>query len=1074
MSYFTVYKSSAGSGKTFTLVADYLAIALKSSHKFSRILALTFTNKAAAEMKGRILQYLKLIILFPDVDEKSKKVYHSLITKISEKTGFDEELIKGKSKDVLQLILHRYSEFSVGTIDSFFHRLVRNFANDLKIPVNFEIELNASKVYHEAVYQLIEQAVEDKFLMKALIDFAIKKLEEGKSWNIHHQLSAFSTELLKENSSKKAAELHDLTAENWSDIIKKITQETKRIETIFITAAKEACDIIKSNTLTHEHFYYKSNGPYAFFEKFDAKTREFKMPNNTVKRAFEDEKLFNTNAVDVVKNKIIQITPKLKEYFDIIVTNLWRYNKYSIIGENIYECALLNEINHKAEAYKAAENILFIKDFNEKIYNIIIQEYIPFIYERIGEKYEHLLVDEFQDTSQMQWLNILPVIEHSLTSQNYNLVVGDAKQAIYRWRNGEVEQFIKLPEIMDSEKNAILMERQQILVQNCNCITLATNNRSKKEIVAFNNDFFTFLHGKINNDYINEVYKPENLIQNCDENNTGGLVKIHFMSGNGSDELKEAYLNRLKEIIDELREKGMPLKDIAVLCRRNEEGCRVANFLTQHAIPVVSSESLLLKTSPEVQFIVALMQYYTNVQDDIAFATLIRYLTIYLNSKKNKDLSFDGLYNSFSGSKKSFIYFCNKLLEYGMVLNSAKLEQLSLSEWCEEVIRSFHFQGEYNLYINYFLDKVVEYEQKKGSSFIGFLNYWEESKDSASVVLSAQANAVQIMTIHKSKGLQFPVVIFPFAEGKMRLTNEGLWVSPEIGEIAELPVVFTRLNKDFLNSDFSDDYKEEYNKSVLDHLNVLYVLQTRPSRQLHIITRMSEDKKNEDKKDFPLDYHKWYYEYCKEKGFDIQAHDLVYTYGEDMIDKINEDEKGKRENNNKKDDNLNLQFISEDWRNKISLSFRTKYGNFNSEQLKGKAYGILIHKILAEIKSKSDVEAALQHALISGLIEDFQFDDMRQKIWALMNDSEIGSYFEHGLCVKTEAEIILPDGKQYRPDRLIFKENRVIIIDFKTGKNSDKYSEQVLSYAELLKTMGYQNIDVFLLFTDDIRLVRVL
>ena len=388
------------------------------------------------------------------------------------------------------------------------------------------------------------------------------------------------------------------------------------------------------------------------------------------------------------------------------------YQKYVILNEirkNLYPVAVLNEIEKVMDEYKSENNIVLISEFNKRIADIVLSEPVPFIYERLGEKYKHFLIDEFQDTSVLQWLNLLPLIDNSLSEGNFNMVVGDGKQAIYRWRSGEVEQFAKLPKIYKKKNDPVLIQREQSLERNYQPEVLEHNYRSRAEIVDFNNDFFAEI-----SEILPEGYRLiySDLKQKFDKENTGGFVQIEF-PGKNNEELTFADFNlqRIKETIDDLQADEFNLKDIAILCRSNKNASLIAGYLLENDINVVSSESLLLSNSAQVKFLIAVIKAMVDPYDRIAKTGVISYLTLkgILQGKLHENLKGFGIYknkNDASGSNENRFY--KVLSEYNFNLNKIKLLNMPIYDLCEELIRSFNLNRKDNPYIQIFLDAVLK------------------------------------------------------------------------------------------------------------------------------------------------------------------------------------------------------------------------------------------------------------------------------------------------------------------------------------------------------------------------------
>ncbi len=510
---FIVYRSSAGSGKTFTLVKAYLKLALSDDAPrplaYKKILAITFTNKAAAEMKLRIIEALQQI---SENKSKGKLLTEMLCAEI----GIDTTLLQKRARTTLSEILHNYSDFSVSTIDSFTHKIVKTFAFDLKLPVNFSIETNTAEFYKKVVMALMSKIGESAELTDLLIQYSSNNAVDNTDWDPEKKLLEFAEIIQKENAEANLLKLKDISKEQLKEIQKKLFVYTSGFKKRLKEKGEEALELIKSKNLNDAHFNYQKTGPQNVFNKwvnfeFDsiADLIGARLPEAVAKNKWHN----NKNSAG--ENAALEsITPQLNtiatETINFLKENNQRYSLYNLLEKNIYSIILVNELQQISEEFRAEEQIVFISEFNSKISKIVSEEPAPFIYERLGERYTNYLLDEFQDTSTLQWLNLLPLVDNSLANGRFNLIVGDGKQSIYRWRNANVQQFNSLPELAGASEHEILSERQTNLKQNFKAEVLDTNYRSLQQVVEFNNDVFDFLPQHYLTDNFKSIYAHQN------------------------------------------------------------------------------------------------------------------------------------------------------------------------------------------------------------------------------------------------------------------------------------------------------------------------------------------------------------------------------------------------------------------------------------------------------------------------------------------------------------------------------------------------------------------------------------
>ncbi len=1052
---FTVYKSSAGSGKTFTLVREYLRMVLKDPKEFRHVLAITFTNKAANEMKERIISSLKEIS--EAAGHPESKTARFMLPDLIEETGLDQEMLTVNAQLVLKLILHNYSDFAISTIDSFVHTIIRSFAFDLHLPVNFEVELDSDELIQKAVDILISRVGTDEKLTQVLINFIQTKTQEEKSWDIVRDLTGIAAYLLKEDGQLHIAKLKNLSLDDFSAISKKIHAVVHKFENTLKDIAGEGDTLVKSKNIDIKSFYHGASGIGKYFENLANERFDKIQPNSYVTATIENDKWYSgkitpseASAIDGIKDDLRSVYHRMETFIES------EYPVYTLMNEirkNIYPLAVLNEIGNVMDEYKSDNNILLISEFNKRIAEVVLHEPVPFIYERTGEKFRHYLVDEFQDTSVLQWQNLLPLIDNSLAEGNFNMIVGDGKQAIYRWRNGEVEQFAKLPEIYNRTDDPLQVQREQTLKRNYEEKILNRNFRSKKEIVEFNNDFFSFIATNLDEAY-RSIYAD--VIQIPDEKNAGGSIHLEFYSDNESDtEFEDFNLNRIKLTIGELLLKGFKWKDIAILCRNNKQASLIAADLLENRINVVSSESLMLANSSGVRMLMSVVWLLLNNDDAIAKTELITWLTKNgrLNNDLHQNLKLFGILRSdqlLTETKKDFYRLLD---EKGFTLNREHLLNLQIYDLFEELVRIFGLDLQPDPYIQFFLDAIQQLSSRENTGLSDLPDWWEENREKLSIVVPPGIDAVQVMTIHKSKGLEFPVVLFPFASEKMRKTKEKLWIDPQVKEIQELSAALVNTSKSLTETTFGGLYMEEENKSVLDLMNLLYVVMTRPSKSLFIFAG-----KPPEKSDAALSVPGLYKRYLVSK--EIWSDDQkIYTFG-NLNDREEKEEKGTP--------SITLdRFISNAWHNRMLLSLQApEYWDAELPDKK-KEWGNLIHLVLSKIRTKSDVTPVLDQFFADGIIGPDEKADIENQLLSFLNHPDVSPWFEPGLNIKTEAEILLKNGKTFRPDRLVFHDDKVTIIDFKTGKHEDKHREQIARYLKQLKEMNYTSTQGLLLYLNE-------
>lgn len=1057
---FTIYKSSAGSGKTFTLVKEYIALALNDEafppQAYKHILAITFTNKAAAEMKERIVKALKELAEedYSTISPGSKTLLGILKEhkKLNAFRQLDDEIIRRRSRNILTAILHNYSDFAIGTIDAFVHKVVRTFAFDLKIPMSFDLEMDDEKLLAQAIDLLIAQIGSDERLTKALIEFTESKTDDEKSWHIETDLMKFAKNLLNEEGSLYIEKLRELTVDDFFRFKETLFTEIKKFENGIIAEAKKADELIKSSGLNAKHFYQGDRGIAGYFEKLAKGRIDYIVPNNYVAATAGDDKWVagkvtkdEQAAIDGIKSQLLDSFNRIQVMKDNDYSD---YTLFGLINRNIYSLAVLNEIEKLLNEYKAQNNILHISEFNKMIAKIVLSEPIPFIYERLGERYNNYLIDEFQDTSVLQFQNLLPLIDNSLAGGFFTMLVGDGKQAIYRWRGGEVEQFALLPEIFSHQDNPLVLEREDALKRNHDPRVLNKNFRSRREIIEFNNSLFRTLSGKLNEKYRN-IY--DQLEQEFNPANTGGYVQVEFIEEQ-QDEWRERNFVRTYEIISGLLKDNYKLKDIAILVRKNTDGSDIANYLTEMNIPVISSDSLLLSNSREINFLHSVLKFLANTNDDIVHTEILEYL---IAGEYIKEKSIDELIR-----QKRESGLLNIIRSVSPGFSITRLSKMALYELAEELTGLFRLNAQPNAYIQFYLDEVLNYSIKKNNNLNDFIEYWEEKKDKASLVIPQGMDAVSIMTIHRSKGLEFPVVILPFSNGKVKHGKDNLWLHLENEKLPGFSAALVPTSESLNETEYGHLYEEEKSKSLLDSMNVLYVAFTRPEERMYILAdKPSRTPSNMGKTSDMLAY---YFETLGE----WQEGRTIYTYG-------------KEEKREKKDSapgvlNFKLEaFNSNQWRESIKMRAAAPgIWNTNMAETK-KDYGVMVHTALSRIRYTEELEPAVNSMLEEGMINREEQEHLLETIRKIVALPQLKDYFRKGLIIKNESEVISLTGQMFRMDRVVIDDRSAVIIDYKTGSKKRDHQKQVIEYSDLLMQMGYTVKEKLLVYIEELEVLVV-
>ena len=1036
---FTIYNASAGSGKTYTLVKEYLKILFQSNHPepFKRILAITFTNKAVAEMKARIVETLKTFS-----DDSVLKSENSMFESICRELQMKPIKLHEKSKSLLNTILHNYAAFDISTIDGFTHKLIRTFAYDLRLPLNFEVELDQDSLLNEAVDSLIAKAGNDNDLTKILVDFAIEKADDDKSWDVSFDFNKIAKLLVNENDMPFINGLKDKTLNDFKVLKAQLKKEISDLENHIVENAKTVLTLIEESRLEFNDFtsgylpkHFAKLSEKNFNVNFDTKWQE----------DIETKTLYPKRVTADIASIIEQIQPQIASSFNVTKRAIFHLKFLKAFYRNITPLSVLKAINGELEVLKEDQNKMLISEFNAIISKEISAQPTPFIYERLGEKFKHYFIDEFQDTSVMQWENLIPLLENSLSTVNGStMLVGDAKQAIYRWRGGKAEQFIDLFNKKSSPFHVLQDVRN-----------LEENYRSFKEVVNFNNGFFKFLANQVFN---NDDYKTlfEKAHQNITEDKDG-FVTLSFLDNNKEDDRNEIFPEAVLRTINKCTENGFNLEDICVLIRKKKEGVAIADYLSQHEIPIISSETLLINNSPDVVFINDLLSLLIQPENNETKIMVLNYLTTLFNIDDKHHFFTNHIHLSADKLFKS-------LQNHGIFIDFNSLLQLPLYDLVEAIVRRFNLVKNSNAYIQFYLDIILDFSQKKGSDISGFLEYFDKKKDSLSIISPQGQNAVQIMTIHKSKGLEFPVVIFPYADLDIyRELEPKEWFSLDSEKYNGFSHTLLNYNKDFENygAEGLRIYNKHQSEQELDNINLLYVALTRAIEQIHVISTKDISSKGEisTKK-----YSGLLINYLKHLGIwnDSEAN---YSFGNSK--------KVSKDSTNRKEMHLQREFISTA-KEDHNIKMVTKSGLlWDTNQQEAIEKGNLIHNIMAQIKTSADVDDVITDFLKASTINEEQAVFLKTTVKNILEHPKLHDYYSSNYTVYNERDIISKDSIILRPDRIVINaKNEAIIIDYKTGLEDKKHEQQLQSYQDVLEDMKIDVKQKILIYINDDILVK--
>jgi ATP-dependent helicase/nuclease subunit A len=1059
----TIYSASAGSGKTYKLTAIYLESLFRSRYNYRKILAVTFTNKATAEMKSRILDHLNRLAVRQNSD---------YLPGLIKSTGRSEEWIRNEASEILYSILHDYSRFSVSTIDSFFQKVLRAFAREIGLHSGFSIELDHSTILAAAVDEMIASASDDIKLRNWLITYAISNIDDEKSWNLKEGITRLAEELFKEKfkilSIEEKSKLED--KKFLLEYIEKIRSISQSFEKKLVEYGKKAYEVFTLYDLSDDLFYRKGQGVPGFIRSL--LSGNIKEPNSYVREIDNVHKRWSTGAIlpqlqAAISGGLEDILLEALHFFD---GNIVNYRSANSILSNIYALGILSDVLRNVHQITTSENSFLLSDAGELLNLITREDQSPFIYEKVGNRFENFMIDEFQDTSIIQWNNFKPLIENSMAEGFDNLVVGDVKQSIYRWRNSD---WRILGTVLDN-----MVDNKRIFSE-----PLTTNWRSRSNIIKFNNNIFTIIPDQIDksleDDSLPVSFKKlySEAVQADPCKNDGGFVRLEFIVNNDEQKWQDVVLSRLPLLIESTQDKGYKASDIGIIVRDGKEGALVLNTLIDYSnnCPVekkarynfnaVSNDSLLMSNSPVIIFIIAVVSVVNDPQDFISRAIMLRFFLMATGDERAEKASL---------KQDKLIEESRAYFPEGYEVFLKQMRQMPLFEATESIIRFFRV-GDYSWnvpFLNTFQDYIVSFAGNKNADFQPFLEWWEESGKKKSVVLPGNLDAIRILTIHKSKGLEFKIVILPFLSWNLDhipSKQPFLWVKPDSEPFNDIGIVPVKYGKELNSTIFADYYKEEKYSVYLDNINLLYVALTR-ARDILFMFSVDNPKSENTIAGVLKKAITFVPEVSESKDLILNSHynddNKVFEFGT-----IPENKSDTYEKKNLLTSKYSVSQTLESLKLKLHGE---NYFSTESQALRKKInYGKLMHEVFEGINTIADIPAAIKKLVLEGKLAENESAEIEKRVHNTISLQRVADWFLPDNKVLKEAGIILPSGITKRPDRVIFKDGKTTIIDFKFGEENVHYAEQVHQYLNLMIDMGYADIEGFIWYVDKNKIVAV-
>ena len=1084
----TVYKASAGSGKTFTLAREYMTLVIDNPYAYSTILAVTFTNKATEEMKLRILgQLYGIAHHLPESDQYLKQIHEAL-------PHLSESQIRKNAEAALRLLIHNYNYFHVQTIDTFFQSVLRNLARELDLTANLRIGLNDYQVEQQAVDELIESLEDTDKLLFWIMEYIKENIADDKGWNVIGQIKSFGEHIFRDYYKENADKLSERMAEDgffegfkekMKNIKKKAKEQFDEIAASFFDALEEggySADDLSGKTRGIWSYFNKiKNGKYSDDDLLNLTfTKCMESPDNWVKKADVKNHTDLYQQVSSVLYPILQFSEQHRP------TLVKMYKSADLTVKHLNQLRLLGSIDKKVRTMNQEANRFLLSDTQTLLHSLIQDSDSPFIFEKIGTQLNHVMIDEFQDTSTIQWKNFKVLLEETMSREDAgNLIVGDVKQSIYRWRSGDWR-------LLNNIESEFINPKKQLDIE-----TLDTNYRSDRNVIDFNNAFFVEAakqeYKNLKEAMPEEAQQLLNAYADVEQKvpankRAQGYVEIKLLKTQEDEDTADESTDKGKgermmqlclETVDKLVARGVPTNKIAILVRNNQTIQDIAEYFMNHSdYEMVSDEAFRLDASQAVQTLVTALHYLMHPNDDIARATLLKYALTYLDSEE--------LVTQLTSNRQEYL-------------------EIPLLDLTERLFTEFRL-GEVedmkaqSAYVCAFYDKLNAFLADNSSDIEAFLQEWDANLHGKSIHCDG-TDGIRLLTIHKSKGLEYDHVIMPYCDWQLEKSNT-IWCTPQEEPYNELPLVPVDFSAGQMKqSIYEPDYHHEHLQNMVDNLNLLYVAFTRAGHNLYVfgkratqnyrssIIELSLDQVAEklkkaqesisplaEDKEVPVEIHGL--------GTDSKTSDIVFTYGEPYIPKQKVVMEMKLNSNvfTLPSEMMETEIIVSSKMPEFKQSNKSRDLIVGDEEEEQQKYyikmGTVLHSLFSTIRTHDDIDGALKQLELDGVLydENISKEKVREMIRKRLESDKVNDWFSDRWEIFNECSIIsMNKGKMevHRPDRVMKDENETIVVDFKFGKPRQEYHDQVKGYMDLLSGMGHPNVKGYLWYVYPNKIVEV-
>lgn len=1043
-------------------------------------------------MKERILRVLYKLSVSRD---------HETLNKLVQETGYSVLRIEENARLALSGLLHDYDRFSVSTIDSFFQKVLRSFARETGLFGSYEIELDQNAMLEEACDRLLLSIEEDEELRLWLMAMSEDQLIEGKSWSVNKKILSLGKEIFNESFQPYL-----------------LNQESTETERAKLKSLRE--ELQKTRSWYEKECIHYGEKALALISRFEIELDDFKYKRSSFANTFYKLAQYSggeiilgarfLNAIDAVENwSAKDKLPQMQALYDAGLNKLMhdivsflnehskKYTTAFEVQKQVYALGVLSALAVKVREIGYERNSILLSEGNTLLRGIIGQNDAPFVYEKTGTYYQFFMIDEFQDTSTTQWANFKPLINNSLAENHANLVVGDVKQSIYRWRNSDWQ-------LLDKQIKLDLAQYKP------DEISMDVNWRSSRNVVQYNNLFFNMAKGLLQSSY-NESLETEsspvideyrNTILNAYadseqqslSNIDGGIVQCAFISNNEAQSYEEVTVHQVIQTVKHVQDQGYSASDIAILVKKNKQGKMIADALLaeknngdHYNFEVISDDTLFVESSASVRFLIGLLKYVLTPADQVVKATVVYEFANNLLpllsemgrtperfiSEGQQALSFQAQDNG------KFRLIPNELRsEFFPFFDDDKMRSLSqrwaylsLIDLIEELILRYnlHYLSGDQANLQALKDLANDFSKRESGNLHKFIDWWDQFGAGVKLQTAKERDAIKIMSIHKSKGLEFSIVLLPFCDWNFQPDSTKLnilWCSTSHTAYQQFPILPVNFTGRLKNSDFANDYYTELLLSYIDNLNLLYVAQTRAINGLYIFTE-------ETTKDTANSVAQLYHQFFRNSASDIEyqtENEVVFTIGQLSLGT-------KKENEQVNEANLSGSFKRHKNINN-SLKLKRNYIDFLDDAESTRSVqinrGKLMHEILSLISESSDIDNAVQKVQLSGKISSTESENLKEEIKVLINHPEVKEWFSGKYKVLNEQTIVLPKFDLPRPDRLMIEGNRILVVDYKTTNiENTSHQRQVKTYMKYLIQMGYDKVEGYIYYLTSKKLSEV-